>query len=197
LRNYTFGRPWQLLEVAELVIRTFGNGLDALLRVAMFRGLEGRRPVSEVDLPQWIGRDLGLAEGRTPQASEDEMARLEHVNVTVADPDAAAATLCGLFDWKIRWAGTALETGRSVHVGDDSTYVALFTHGGPEAPQQESHRTRGGLNHIGVVVDDIDATEARVRAAGFVPGDHADYEPGRRFYFVEANGIEIEVVSYP
>lgn len=87
-------------------------------------------------------------------------------------------------------------TGRSVHVGDDTSYVALFTYGNPEAERQESHHTRGGLNHIAVVVDDIAATEARVNAAGFAPGNHADYEPGRRFYFTESNGIEIEVVSY-
>lgn len=124
------------------------------------------------------------------------MARLEHVNITVGDPDAAAATLCELFDWTVRWAGPGMETGRSVHVGDETSYVALFSYGDPEAPRQESHRTRGGLNHIAVVVDDLDATEARVRRAGFSPTNHADYAPGRRFYFVEANGIEIEVVSY-
>lgn len=124
------------------------------------------------------------------------MARLEHVNVTVADPDATAATLCELFDWKVRWSGPGMVTGRAVHVGDDTSYVALFTYGNPEAGRQESHRTRGGLNHIAVVVDDISATEARVTAAGFVAGNHADYEPGRRFYFTETNGIEIEVVSY-
>ncbi len=125
------------------------------------------------------------------------MARPEHVNVTVADPDAAAATLCDLFDWKVRWAGSSLGTGRSVHVGDGSSYVALFSHGNPDASREESFRTQGGLNHIGVVVDDLHATEVRVKEAGFTPTNHADYEPGRRFYFVETNGIEIEVVSYP
>lgn len=124
------------------------------------------------------------------------MARLEHVNVTVADPDKAAATLCKLFDWKIRWAGAGMETGRTVHVGDDASYVALFSYGDPDQGQQESYRTIGGLNHIAVVVDDLAQTERRVRAAGFVPGEHYDYEPGRRFYFREANGIEIEVVCY-
>lgn len=125
------------------------------------------------------------------------MARLEHVNVTVADPDAAAAVLCGLFDWNVRWAGPGMTTGRTVHVGDATSYVALFSYGDPEQPRQESYRTRGGLNHIAVVVGDLDATEARVKAAGFLPGEVYDYEPGRRFYFVETNGIEIEVVEYP
>jgi catechol 2,3-dioxygenase-like lactoylglutathione lyase family enzyme len=52
------------------------------------------------------------------------------------------------------------------------------------------------LNHVGVVVEDLDATEAKVRAAGFAPHSHADYEPGRRFYFHDRDGIEFEVVSY-
>ncbi len=124
------------------------------------------------------------------------MARLEHVNVTVADPDASAAMLCELFDWKVRWSGAAMTSGHTVHVGNDTSYLALFSYGAADGPSQESYRTRGGLNHIAVVVDDLDATEARVRSAGFLPGEVFDYEPGRRFYFVEANGIEIEVVEY-
>ena len=124
------------------------------------------------------------------------MARLEHVNVTVADPDQTAGMLCDIFGWQVRWAGAGMETGRSVHVGDTTSYVALFSYGDPKDRNEESYRTKGGLNHVAVVVDDLDATEARVKAAGFVPDSHADYEPGRRFYFVETNGIEIEVVSY-
>lgn len=125
------------------------------------------------------------------------MAHLEHVNVTVADPDATAAILCRLFDWKVRWSGPGMTTGRTVHVGDNTSYVALFSYGSPDQPRQESYRTCGGLNHIAVVVEDLDATEARVKAAGFQPGEVQNYEPGRRFYFVEGNGIEIEVVEYP
>ena len=55
--------------------------------------------------------------------------------------------------------------------------------GGTPAEPGDSYTTRGGLNHLGITVDDLDATEARVTAAGFVPRSHADYEPGRRFYF--------------
>jgi len=46
------------------------------------------------------------------------------------------------------------------------------------------------------VVDDLDSVEDRVKAAGFTTGNHGDYEPGRRFYFHDADGIEFEVVSY-
>jgi catechol 2,3-dioxygenase-like lactoylglutathione lyase family enzyme len=148
------------------------------------------------DLPDWIRRDIGLAEAGLTEGKDCRMARLEHVNVTVTDPDSAAATLCDLFDWKVRWAGPGMTTGRTVHVGDESSYVALFSYGDTEDMRQESYRTRGGLNHIAVVVDDFEATVARVKAAGFIPGEIHDYEPGRRFYFREGNGIEVEVVSY-
>ncbi|MFM2355592.1 MAG: hypothetical protein RLZZ528_1328 [Pseudomonadota bacterium] len=125
------------------------------------------------------------------------MTRLEHVNVTVEDPDGTAVILCDLFGWTVRWAGPGMTTGRTVHVGGSDSYLALFSYGSPDAMRQESHRTLGGLNHIAVVVDDLAATAARVRAAGFVPGEVHDYEPGRRFYFPMPCGIEIEVVSYP
>lgn len=123
--------------------------------------------------------------------------RLEHLNVTVTDPDATAAMLCDLFGWKIRWQGDAIRGGRSIHVGEEDSYVALYSLGTPKEGELSSYDQRGGLNHVGVVVDDIDATEARVRAAGFETHSHADYEPGRRFYFDAHDGIEIEVVSYP
>ena len=125
-------------------------------------------------------------------------AALEHVNLTVADPTAFAATLCDLFDWHVRWQGKAIADGYAVHVGNDVAYVAVYTGPGgrPTAEAGDSYSTRGGLNHIGVTVADLDATEARVRAAGFSTHSHADYEPGRRFYFDGPEGVEFEVVSY-
>ncbi|UWQ18542.1 VOC family protein [Jannaschia sp. M317] len=124
------------------------------------------------------------------------MARLEHLNMTVRDPDAVAATLCDLLDWRVRWSGAALADGRAVHVGDDQGYVALYRPATDVADGPDNYSTHGALNHLGVTVDDLDATEARVRAAGYLPHNHADYEPGRRFYFDGPEGIEIEVVSY-
>ena len=120
---------------------------------------------------------------------------LEHVNVTVSDPARTAAMLCNLFDWRIRWKGDAKMGGTTYHVGTDESYVAVYSRGGTDrAP--DSDTTPGALNHIGVVVEDLDAAEARVKAAGFTPHNHADYEPGRRFYFDDPDGIEIEVVAY-
>jgi catechol 2,3-dioxygenase-like lactoylglutathione lyase family enzyme len=121
--------------------------------------------------------------------------RIEHVNVTVADPARTSALMEALFGWHVRWSGAAQNGGHTVHVGSDKHYVALYTPA-HMAPVAEHFPKGRPLNHIGVEVDDLDATEARVIAAGLVPFSHADYEPGRRFYFLDPDGIEFEVVSY-
>ena len=122
-------------------------------------------------------------------------ATLEHVNFTVTDPKATAKRLCDLFGWKIRWEGEAINNGYTVHVGSESSYLAIYSRGNPGDPAN-SYETRAGLNHIGIVVDDLDATEARIKAAGIETHSHGDYEPGRRFYFHDPDQIEFEVISY-
>ena len=125
------------------------------------------------------------------------MIKLEHANVTVSDPDASAAWMEKVFGWTVRWSGAAMQTGRSVHVGTPESYVALFCDGETQTSDLDSYRTRGMLNHLAVFTDeDIDAVEARVRDAGFTPGNHQDYAPGRRFYFHDHDGIEWEVATH-
>jgi len=121
--------------------------------------------------------------------------KLEHVNVTVADPNAAAQLMGELFGWRVRWEGPALSGGYTVHVGSVDQYLALYTSRAQDAQSKDFAKGRP-LNHIGVEVEDLAAAEARVVAAGLKPMNHADYEPGRRFYFFDPNGIEYEVVSY-
>ena len=122
-------------------------------------------------------------------------ARIEHLNITVSDIDRTAAMLMELFDWRIRWRGPAAMGGETIHVGTESDYLAVYMEaGGPTAPK--GHAKGRPLNHVGVQVDDLDATERRVKALGLKPFSHADYEPGRRFYFFDLDGIEYEVVSY-
>ncbi|MCB2134613.1 MAG: VOC family protein [Rhodobacteraceae bacterium] len=123
-------------------------------------------------------------------------ARIEHVNITVTDPKATAETLMRIFGWKIRWQGSALNNGFTIHVGTDRDYLALYAPSKPLTGQAERYDKRGALNHVGLVVDDLAATEAAVRAAGFTPHSHADYEPGQRFYFDGDDGVEYEIVSY-
>lgn len=121
---------------------------------------------------------------------------LEHVNVTVSDPEKTAAMLSEIFGWHIRWQGKAKLGGDTVHVGTDESYVAVYSTGASQDAGSQSYVMKGGLNHIGIVVDDLDATEQRVSKFGYMPHSHGDYEPGRRFYFHDDDGIEFEVVSY-
>jgi catechol 2,3-dioxygenase-like lactoylglutathione lyase family enzyme len=121
--------------------------------------------------------------------------RLEHVNVTVSDPERAARLMQSLFGWHVRWQGPSRDGGRTIHVGSDTHYLALHT--GRAASYSADNFAKGRpLNHIGVQVDDLDAIEAKVVDAGLKPFGHDDYDPGRRFYFLDPDGIEYEVVSY-
>jgi len=134
-----------------------------------------------------------------PEASSARptaLARLEHVNITVSDPDRTAQTLVSIFDWHVRWEGASTQGGRSVHVGTDDDYLALYTMGTTTDRALNSYDRIGGLNHIGLVVEDLDAIEQRVIDAGFEPTNHGDYEPGRRFYFWDHDDVEFEIISY-
>lgn len=121
--------------------------------------------------------------------------KLEHINVTVSDTEFTATILAKIFDWKIRWAGAAKDNGKTIHLGADDTYLALYSHTDKHLADT-SHKTIRQLNHIGIQVDDLEIIEKRVKAAGLLSFNHGDYEPGRRFYFNLDDGLEIEVVSY-
>lgn len=117
---------------------------------------------------------------------------LEHANITVSDPERSSALLQKLCGWRERWRGPSQLGGWTIHVGNEHDYLAVYTRDG------EIDRFAKGqpLNHVGLVVDDLDAAEAIVTEAGLEPFSHADYEPGRRFYFFDWDGIEFELVSY-
>jgi len=124
-------------------------------------------------------------------------AMFEHINMTVSDPDKTAQLLSSLFDWKIRWSGDSIHGGRSVHVGTETHYVALYTiHYDKTEEPGNNYQRIGAVNHLGILVDDLDAAEARILDAGIKTHSHQVYDPGARFYFHDADGIEYEVVSY-
>jgi len=124
--------------------------------------------------------------------------QLEHANITVQDPDKMAEELCNLFGWRVRWAGQSTLGGRTVHVGNEHAYLSLYNsiEESDESAELSSYSRDNGLNHIGLVVDDLDAIEARVVGAGYKTYLHGNYEPGRRFYFSLTGGLELELVSY-
>ena len=117
---------------------------------------------------------------------------LEHVNLTVSDPDRLSALLQQLCGWHERWRGRAQSGGWSIHVGAEQVYIALYSNHQAAGPYVKG----APLNHIGLAVDDLAAAERAVIAAGLEPFNHGDYEPGRRFYFFDWDHIEFEVVRY-
>nr|WP_137680060.1 VOC family protein [Aurantiacibacter suaedae] len=119
-------------------------------------------------------------------------ARIEHVNLTVSNIHRSASLFKDLCGWDKRWQGEAINGGTSMHVGSQDAYLALYSDGGNHSGQPKGRP----LNHVGIEVEDLEAAEQVVRFHGLVPFDHADYEPGRRFYFFDWDGIEFEVVCY-
>lgn len=124
------------------------------------------------------------------------IATLEHVNVTVSKPKRTAEFLCRVFGWKIRWHGPSMSGGTTYHVGNKVGYLAVYSGGTSKPENRNSGAYLNGLNHIAIVVDDLDAVESKIKKEGFLTHNHGDYEPGRRFYFHDDDGIEYEIVSY-
>jgi catechol 2,3-dioxygenase-like lactoylglutathione lyase family enzyme len=119
---------------------------------------------------------------------------LEHVNLTVADLDRSVAFYCDLLAVPLRWKGAIEEDRLGAHVGDDRCYVALFQAAAPGAVDADYGRP--GLNHFGFVVDDLDEARRRAERLGATVHRQADYDPGRRIYFLDPDGHEVELVQY-
>ena len=118
---------------------------------------------------------------------------IEHVNITVTDPERSARLFARLLGWKERWRGPSKLGGRTIHIGDERNYLAIYTKDGARGDFAKGVP----LNHIGVQVDDLAAAETIVRAQGLEPFNHGSYEPGPdSFYFFDWDGIEFEVVCY-
>jgi len=127
------------------------------------------------------------------------MNKIEHINLTVSDPDSTAALFNEIFDLQIRWSGKSMDNGRTVHIGNPEqgeSYLALYTPSKLIENKDQDHKSIANLNHIGIVVADLDEIEQRVQNRGFKTFNHGDYEPGKRFYFLLNDGIEIEVINY-
>lgn len=124
---------------------------------------------------------------------------LEHANITVSDPERSVALFKSLLGWQERWRGPSALGGQTIHVGEPGNgadYIAVYTDDDVRKESGLRYAKGQPLNHIGLVVDDLDAAERVVINAGLTPFSHGDYAPGRRFYFFDWDGIEFEVVSY-
>jgi hypothetical protein len=128
---------------------------------------------------------------------------LEHVNITVSDPDATAKILCNIFDWRVRWSGEAMDNGYTVHVGGVNSYLAIYTNDQVQTSTSTDFNIIKNLNHLGIMVDDLAYIEAKVLAAGYKPHNHRHYpnhdsnsKSSSNFYFHIVDDLEIEVIHY-
>ncbi|MFV8819557.1 VOC family protein [Haliea sp. E17] len=120
--------------------------------------------------------------------------RIEHANITVSNLDASVAFYLRLLGGKVRWEGLTGAGRRAAHIGDDITYLSLFESGEPgRAPQDYA---LVGFNHLGFEVDDLDSYRAQLWDMGVEIKGEESYDPGRRLYFYDPDGIEIELVEY-
>ncbi len=119
---------------------------------------------------------------------------LEHVNLTVSDLDRSIAFYSDLLDLHVRWKGLIDDSRLGAHVGDDRCYLALFQ--ATTDGDVDHDYTRPGLNHFGFVVDDLEDARRRLTELGATIHLEADYEPGRRIYFMDPDGHEVELVAY-
>jgi hypothetical protein len=127
--------------------------------------------------------------------------RLEHLNVSLTDLDRATRALQAIVPhWSVRGAGTWADDDGSVHawrhVGDDFQYLALYQ----AVPGRPLHASGTGsaFNHLGLVVDDLDAALGRLRALD-IALDHVGGSTAHRrsaYVVIEPERLQIELVAY-
>jgi catechol 2,3-dioxygenase-like lactoylglutathione lyase family enzyme len=121
---------------------------------------------------------------------------LEHVNITVSDLDRSIDFYRRLLGLEVRWRREpGSEQTPAAHVGTDTQYIAMFQAAPGTRPAPLDY-SAPGVNHFGFVVEDLDAARKRLAELGITPGDEQDYDPGRRLYFYDPDGIEVELVEY-
>ena len=121
---------------------------------------------------------------------------IEHVNITVSDLQKSIDFYSDLFGFQLRWRSPPDDIEQpAAHVGDERSYIAMFE--APRSGRADADYDRVGLNHFGLVVEDLARYRTRLGELGVEPHLERDYEPGRRLYFYDPDGIEVELVEYP
>jgi lactoylglutathione lyase len=110
------------------------------------------------------------------------VAKLRHIALIVEDPESTARFFEQAFD--LKRAGTAR---RGIYMSDGTVNVALL--------KRENEKEKTGIYHFGMWVDDLDAAEKKVVAAG---GEYLAGRPTSLNSFYEAkyrdpNGIVFDL----
>ena len=131
------------------------------------------------------------------------MARIKHIALVTDDPVATAEFYkqhFGLTELYRRPSGTG-ENG--VWLSDGYIYFAILKYGTGDAPKLGPGQTSDlrGIHHIGFQVDDIEATERELKAAGVKPvpmqrGERPRREPGQEMVGVNLKYLGPDEVHF-
>lgn len=121
---------------------------------------------------------------------------LEHVNLTVKDLNRTINFYRDLLGLEIRWQGKNADGKLAAHIGDEKCYLALFQTLKAGKEMGNRNYDEVGFNHFGFVVDDLATLRQKLIDQGITPHLEADYEPGKRLYFIDPDGFEVELVEY-
>ncbi|MDK9759921.1 VOC family protein [Vibrio sp. D173a] len=122
-------------------------------------------------------------------------AYVEHANVTVSNIDDAIQFIqTAIPEFKVRHRGETQY--RWCHIGTDNSYIALQEMVAREKTDRAPYLDVG-INHIGLVVNDVDQVKQRLFSDGYQQNDIGEENPYRkRIYFYDRSGVEWEFIQY-
>ena len=124
--------------------------------------------------------------------------KLEHANLCVDDIDGMIKFLqTALPDFIIRHDETGIDGDRWVHIGNDTTYIALNNSTQKESSDWTPYSGKSGVNHLGYMVDNTEQVRSRLLAADYIESTIENNHPFRkRVYFYDHEGRDWEFVQY-
>ena len=124
--------------------------------------------------------------------------KLEHANLCVVDIDGMIKFLqAALSDFIIRHDETDSDGDRWVHIGNDTTYIALNNSTQKDSSDLTPYSGKPGVNHLGYMVDNAEQVRSRLLAADYIESTVENNHPFRkRLYFYDPEGRDWEFVEY-
>jgi predicted enzyme related to lactoylglutathione lyase len=123
------------------------------------------------------------------------MAKLRHFAIVVRDIEKAAAFYEKVFDLK-RVGREDLEMGSGIYLSDGVINLALLSYKGESGSGLKDAKNFVGAHHFGFQVDDLEATRARIEAAGgtffFTLGKTKD-EANFEMKFKDPDGVIFDI----
>lgn len=127
------------------------------------------------------------------------MTRIEHLNITVPNVDAAIKFIKIVApDFKIRKDSQPSDSYRWVHIGNEQCYFALQEAHLDAEPQRQLQTYKNyGINHLALIVFNLQEIEQKLIDSGYSKGIGTPIEKHRkRAYYIDSAGFEWELVEY-